>query len=127
MQSNLLEVDETMFRPTSLNPILHLFTCKICDSVIYEGQQCTNQRCPALYCKQCLPQYRNCVLCGERRIPGDMHKRVREMIELLRLVCPGCNEEFMYRQMFEHLPSCEGAQKIKAEGRTLPATSGEEG
>ena len=109
MQSKYLEVEESQFRPTSLAGVYHLFLCKLCDSIVYDGQQCVGKSCSALYCKHCLSQYRACVVCNERRIPGDMHKRVREMIELFRLICPGCNEEFMYKQMYEHLSTCEGA------------------
>lgn len=39
------------------------------------------------------------------------------MIELLRLICPGCNEEMMYKQMFQHIQDCDGVIEISKNGR----------
>ena len=108
-------VDGTDFKPTPLQPLYSHFICKLCDSIVYEGRQCANRNCSVLYCGHCVKdkiRSWRCNECGEGKAPVDLHKRVRDFIELLRLVCPGCNEEMMYKQMFDHLNSCEGVLEI---------------
>ena len=38
-------------------------------------------------------------------------------MDLLQLICPGCQESLNYNRLFDHLPKCEGARMIKADGR----------
>ena len=38
-------------------------------------------------------------------------------MDLLQLICPGCQESLNYNRLFDHLPKCEGARIIKSEGR----------
>ena len=55
-------------------------------------------------------------------MPVDLHRRIKDFLELLKFNCPGCSEVFMYQQMYEHVKTCEDAVKIYKEGR---ATAGE--
>lgn len=117
----MLMLDSENFKPSSLNPIYQHFICKICDSIIFEGKQCSNRSCSVLYCGPCVKdkiRSWRCNECGDGKAPLELHKRVRDMVELLRLICPGCNEEMMYKQMFEHIKNCDGVIEISKNGRT---------
>jgi hypothetical protein len=119
MQSKPLLVDSANFMPTTLSPIYQHFVCKICDSVISEGRQCANRNCSVLYCGKCVKEKVRswrCNECGESKAPVDLHKRVRDFIEMLRFICPACNEEMMYKQMMEHIQNCEAASEYAKTG-----------
>ena len=47
-----------------------------------------------------------------------MHRKLKEFIGLLRIVCPGCGEGFQYSHIFDHMAQCEEAARVKEEGRT---------
>lgn len=55
-----------------------------------------------------------------------MHRKLKDFIELIKLICPGCNEGYMYNEINSHMEKCEDAIKVKAEGRKLPAGTGQQ-
>lgn len=118
-------IDESSFRPTSLESIVHHFICKLCNSVIVEGRQCHNKNCCMLFCKGCVDSKRpwGCPICQTRSEPVDMHRRLKDFVQLLKFVCPGCSESLMYQQMLEHIKTCEEAKNAIKEGRTQKAGS----
>lgn len=76
------------FRPTPLTPILHHFVCKLCKLVVLDGRQCANINCCVLFCSACVgEQIRkgkwSCPQCRERSVPIDMHRRVKDFLEIL--------------------------------------------
>ena len=38
-------------------------------------------------------------------------------MELLKLICPGCQEGFLFQQIQKHMEQCEGVKIIAKEGR----------
>lgn len=50
-------------------------------------------------------------------MPVELHRRIKDFLELLKFHCPGCSEMFMYQEMYEHVKTCEEAIKIYKEGR----------
>jgi uncharacterized protein (DUF983 family) len=69
---------------------------------------------------------RNCVVChnGQHPITIDLHRKLKDFIELLKFVCPGCSEGYMYNEIQKHMSECEEAIKVKADGRKAPASGG---
>lgn len=55
-------------------------------------------------------------------MPVDLHRRLKDFLELLKFNCPGCSENLMYNQMLEHLKTCEEAKKVAKEGRSKEET-----
>ena len=37
-------------------------------------------------------------------------------MEMLKITCPGCKEGIMHSQMVNHMKTCEGIAKLKANG-----------
>lgn len=46
-----------------------------------------------------------------------MNKKVKNVLELLKVVCPGCGEAYMHGQIASHISTCEQALELKAQGR----------
>lgn len=50
--------------------------------------------------------------------PTEMHRSVKEVLELLNFKCPGCNEKKRYTQFYEHVKQCDkitDAERVSAE------------
>jgi len=50
-------------------------------------------------------------------MPIDLHRRIKDFLEILKFNCPGCSETFMYSQMNEHVKTCDEAIKVYKNGR----------
>lgn len=112
-------VDQEMFQPTSLQPILHHFICNLCQFVVQDPRQCAQKSCSILFCNLCVQSVKGwkCPQCSERSMPVDMHRKLKEFITLLKFNCPGCSENMMYEPMLKHIENCEAAKKVQADGR----------
>jgi len=120
-QSTLL-IDESNFKPTSLAPVLHHFMCSHCRNVVQDPKQCFSKNCQVLYCAGCVQtKLKNgawmCPMCRERQAPVDIHRRLKEFLQLLKFNCPGCSESMMYEMMIKHIVNCEAALKVQQDGR----------
>ena len=45
--------------------------------------------------------------CNSVKQPIEIHRAVKEILELMMLRCPGCGATKKYEQMFEHVQSCD--------------------
>ena len=50
--------------------------------------------------------------CGSMARPVEMHRSVKEILELMMINCPGCGKKMRYEAAFEHISQCD---KITAE------------
>jgi hypothetical protein len=44
--------------------------------------------------------------CTSRNPPKELHRHVKEVLEILQFTCPGCKESYKYEQFFEHASEC---------------------
>ena len=124
-------LDEGNYQPTSLDAIASHFVCKLCLNMVFDAKQCCNKSCEILFCAPCIAKKRtksswSCPNCGERQAPVDVNRKLRQFMELLKIVCPGCKEGFMYTQIVDHIEKCDEALKLKNRERPTGGGNKEE-
>ena len=48
---------------------------------------------------------------------NEIDRKVKNFMEIIQMVCPGCNEAFMHNQMIDHMKNCEAAKELATKGR----------
>ena len=100
-----------------MEPALDLFVCGLCKFIVAPfPMECPG--CNSLFCEGCVRMQRSwtCTVqsCRSRMQPTEMHRSVKEILELVTFVCPGCNEKKRYQAFFDHVQSCG---QIQAENK----------
>ncbi len=97
-------------KDTPMAPVSDLFVCGLCKYIVSPfPQQCS--ACNLLYCQECVrnlyrwkcPNHR----CKEANSePETLHRSVREILEQMHFVCPGCKLDLCYEEAFKHVTQC---------------------
>lgn len=93
---------------------IDLFACGLCKFIV----QPFPLECPAcngLYCEDCVkssPRWAcqapiKGVPCQSRLAPVKLHRDVKEVLENLQFLCPGCKQNLKYETFFEHVKDCD--------------------
>lgn len=48
---------------------------------------------------------------------NEIDRKVKNFMEMIQMVCPGCNEAIMHNQIVKHMAGCEEAKALAAKGR----------
>ena len=91
-------------------PAFNQFVCGLCQFIVTPFPlECPT--CNALYCEQCVKMQRSwsCTVqnCRSRQRPTEMHRSVKEILELINFSCPGCGTRKRYQAFFNHVQTCE--------------------
>lgn len=121
MMENAAPSSSQINEASRMEPAISCFVCGLCKFVVSPFPlECPG--CNSLYCENCVRIQRSwsCTLptCKSRVQPVEMHRSVKEVLELINFQCPGCNEKKRYQQFFEHVRSCDKIQddgKVSAE------------
>ena len=87
-----------------------MFICGFCKYIVQPFPlECPD--CNALYCGKCVQsQMRWCcqvMQCGSMQRPVEMHRSVKEILEMMMIICPGCEKKMRYESAFEHISQCD--------------------
>ena len=67
--------------------------------------------CNTLFCEECVTynQVFSCPkpLCKSQAAPEQIHFKVKEILEAVRVFCPGCKQCFRYLEAIAHAKECE--------------------
>ena len=94
---------------TKMSAAADVFVCPLCKFIVEPfPRECPD--CNTLFCKSCISRRMiwQCPVgsCRSSQQPIDMHRSVKEILELATLTCPGCGVSKKYEKMFEHVQTC---------------------
>lgn len=104
-----------------------LFMCGLCNHLVTPNEkmeplalQCVG--CGGLYCEGCVNSQMmwSCpkISCKCKEHPPPIHYKVKEVIEVIKIFCPGCNKPFKYAEIWKHVQVCDGREAIEARMQT---------
>lgn len=94
------------------------FMCGLCDHLVTPSDY--KDAPPALQCKQCDTLFcEGCVnsqmmwvcpnpQCKSKEQPGPIHFKVREVLEAIKVFCPGCKQPKRYNEIWKCYETCGG-------------------
>jgi hypothetical protein len=111
-------------KDSPMAPAADLFVCGLCQFIVSPfPMQCSS--CNNLYCEECVKKLyswkcTNHTCKDQTSKPEELHRSVREILEQLHFLCPGCKEDLKYEEAFKHTAVCT---KITAEQRVIDSSS----
>jgi len=112
MEASGYEVQSSNFVPTELTNVIDHFLCRICKYVVLQPKECP--KCSSVYCHPCQQKYQSergmwiCKECTSKEQVIEMHRTVREVLDMLVFQCPKCLKvKRNYNEISKHLEECE--------------------
>ena len=110
--SGSYEVNVQNFVPTELSNVIEHFLCRLCKLVVWQPKECP--KCNSVFCHECATRYITtrgawqCQECMSKDQVTDMHRVVKEVLDMLVFQCPKCQKvKRNYNDIMRHCEECQ--------------------